>query len=171
MKKFIVSLVLTSAVALCQVVNPPAIQPAGNAQPVIENTYVALAQTATIAATKLQCIAPSQPAIATSPTLGIQPVAPLTQSAVCPAGIYRVTTFLQNTSGTNGGGTATPALTFHTSSTAQSVDPASALTESTGNYVQSTYVLRSDGSTDITYAVTQGSSGSFDLRVVLERLQ
>ena len=170
MKKTLFSFLAVAALCAAQQVPPPAIQPAGNAQPVIENYYQALSQTATISTFNLQCIAPSQPAIATSPNLGIQPVSPLTQSAICPAGVYRASVFIENTAGTNGGGTVTNTLGFHTSATAQTANVTSTLTESTGNFQQGSYVFRSDGTANITFATAQSSTGTYNVRVVLERL-
>jgi hypothetical protein len=173
-KKFITivaPLVLASAAFAQSVVVPAqAFFPTTGYAPVVQATYSAFAQTATITTFNVQCPAASNTSIATTPQAGIQPITPAAQSGICPAGVYRISVFNQNTAGTSGGGTVTNTVGYHTSATAQTANTAGTLTETTGLFVTGSYVFRSDGTLNITFATSQSSSGSYDISFTLERL-
>jgi hypothetical protein len=118
---------------------------AGIGTPPVYASAAQTGQTASIAATNLQC-----------------------GGAVCPAGLYRVHVYTVVT--TTGTGTLTTTIGWTDPGQAQTITSAGVATTAK-NFEQLDYVIRADGVANITYATTLSVSGTYAIYVTLERLQ
>jgi hypothetical protein len=117
----------------------------GRGIPAIYAAVASTGQTASIAATNLQCGA-----------------------AVCAAGLYRVHVYTVVT--TTGTGTLTTTIGWTDPGQAQTITSGGIATTAK-NFEQLDYVIRADGVANITYATTLSVSGTYAIYVTLERLE
>jgi hypothetical protein len=174
LKSIFVTFLLAASFAAAQataVVVPPApfFSALGNPA-TVEATYYKSVGTASVTTFNVQCPSPSQNAISSNPTAGIQTGDAVTQSVICPAGFYVAYVYMENASGTSGGGSVTNTLGFHSTATAQTANVATTLTCSTGDFEQGSYPFWSDGTANITFATAVSSTCSYNAALVLVRI-
>lgn len=143
--------------------NPGPIFPSSQASPQIVDVYTINSALATVASFNLTCTPNSFNGVANQNNNQIT----LPAGVQCPAGLYRISTSMIAAS--NGGGTFTPATTYHQAATTQTIT-GSAITVSTGNVLVDTATFQSDGTAQITLSLTLSGTGTINGVVVLERL-
>ncbi|GAC1700174.1 MAG: hypothetical protein NVS9B4_01070 [Candidatus Acidiferrum sp.] len=107
----------------------------------------------------------------TSQTASITATNLLCGGAMCPAGFYQIAYYLETTNAAAGTGAASLQLNFTSGAPKTFVSSSGGLSLAANAYASATVPIQSDGTAHISYQTTYATTGSYNLRVILERLQ